>query len=334
MKVLVIGATGFIGRHLVDRLLAGGHTVRALVRGPESAVDLRRQGVELLPGDVCDPDSVTRAAEGMEVIYNLAGASDTVLGRSDHYGDRIFETNCLGNINAARAALSTGARRLVTVSSVFIFGHSPGKPVDEEYAPNLWRYAGPYLLSRLQQEMHVLRYALRGIEVIIVNPGFIVGPKDRGPNFPGGIVLAYLNRRIIACPPGGTSWIGVSDVAEGLMAAATKGRSGERYIFTSEDITFRELGERIERLTGVPAPKLILPATVLKAGASVGSVIADMFGKRPAIDPRVGARLMADGFYYSSAKAVLELGLPTNPIDNDLLAACEDFKRRGLARYK
>ena len=179
--------------------------------------------------------------------------------------------------------------------------------MDEEHVVNLYRYAGPYLLSRLQQELHLLRLAQRGIEVIIVNPGFIVGSRDRGPNFPGQIVLGFLKRRFPLCPPGGTSWIGVSDVADGLVNAATKGRSGERYIFTSEDLTFRALADRIEKLTGIRAPKRTVPKSMLKSGAHVARFAAQLIGRRPAIDPAIIVRLVADGFYYSSEKAAKEL---------------------------
>lgn len=331
MQVLVIGATGFIGRHLVERLAKDGQAVRALVRKPDAAGELEKAGVKLHAGDVLDEASIARAARGVEVVYNLAGASDTFLSRRDPFGDRIFDVNALGNLRAARAALSAGVRRLVSVSSVFIFGHSPGEPVDEEYAPNLWRYAGPYLLSRVQQELHLLRHVGRGLEIVIVNPGFVVGAGDRGPNMPGSVVLAFLRRRVPVCPPGGTSWIGVSDVADGLVSAATRGRSGERYIFASEDLTFKELGLRIARLTGVRAPRRVLPPGVVKAGGTVAKAVTTLFGKRPAIDPVIAARLVADGFYYRADKAAKELGLPRHSIDRDLKAACEDFRRRGMA---
>lgn len=333
MNILVIGATGFIGAHLVERLLHGGHSISALVRSPKNASHLNKLGVKLHRGDVTDENTVLHAAKGVEVIYNLAGSSESILSRQDPYGDRIFEANALGNLYAAKAALSAGARRLVTVSSIFIFGHSPGKPVDEEHVTNLWHYAGPYLFSRMQQELHVLRHALRGLEAVIVNPGFIVGAKDRGPNFPGQIIVNLLNRRFPFYPPGGTSWIGVRDVVDGLVAAATRGRSGERYIFTSEDLTFKELGKRIQKLTGVPAPKRMIPKTVLKRGAALGKFVMPLLGQRASIDPTVAVRLVTDGFYYSPAKAKKELGLPCRHIDDDLLAACEDFRQRGLAHY-
>lgn len=333
MKTLVVGATGFIGQHLVSRLLAEGHAVHALVRKPDAAKELSSAGVKLFKGDVLDRDSISRAAKGVEVVYNLAGASDSLLARSDPFGDRIFEANSLGNLHAVQAGLKAGVRRVVSVSSVFIFGHHPGKPVDEEHAVNLWHYAGPYLLSRLQQELFLLRHAGRGIEVIIVNPGFIVGAKDRGPNFPGQVVLTYLKRRVPAHPPGGTSWIGVTDVADGLLNAATRGRSGERYIFTSEDLTFKALGQRIETITGVPSPKRTLPKSMLKGGATLAGFGSKLIGRKPAIDPAVIIRLVTDGFYYSADKAAKDLGLPRRPIDDDLRAACEDFRSRGLCKW-
>lgn len=332
MKTLVIGATGFIGQHLVDALGAAGHGVRVLARKPEAAQDLAARGAEVCAGDVRDAESIERAAKGVEVVYNLAGSNETLLARKDPHGDGIFETNCLGNVHSARAALATGARRLVTVSSVYVFGHEPGQPVDEEHLPNLWRYAGPYLFSRVQQELHVLRYAARGLEVIIVNPGFIVGSKDRGPNFPGQVILAFLRRKLPLLPPGGTSWIGVGDVAAGLLGAATRGRSGERYIFTSEHLSFRDLAERIERVTGVRTPRRTLPRTLARSGAALGKAVTALFGRRPAVDPVIGLGMLADGFYYSADKAARELGLPRHPIDRDLAAAYEDFQARGLVK--
>ena len=330
VRVLVTGATGFLGGHIVDRLIAGGHSVRALVRTPAKASAIAEKGVELSPGDVRDSESVKRAAAGVDAIVAAAGLNPPFLPKGDPDGDVLFDTNVLGLVYAARAALEVGAKRLVSISSPMIFGHVEGTFTDESHLENLARYSGPYVISRMQQQLEAQRYALLGLHVVTLHPFFVVGAGDVGPNIAGGIVLNLLRRRLPFVLPGGAAWVGVDDVARAVVASLTRGASGGAYILTSENVSFRDLGERIQRIAGVRAPTRAISRSALRTGTALAKLGVGLTGRSSSFGKDRTLDLIFEGAYWDGALAERELGLTYSPLDESLRAAADDFRARGL----
>jgi dihydroflavonol-4-reductase len=291
MTVLVTGATGFLGRHVVDALLAAGRPVRALVR--QRSRSLAQKGVELVLGDVENAGEVAAAVKGVSAILHLAG----VVSRDPADAGRMMRVHVDGTRNVLAAA--NGARVIVASSSGAIAVSREPEVMNEErpFATDLVR-AWPYYLSKIYQER------IAG-SAVILSPSLLLGPGDtRGSSTED--VLRFLRRQIPTVPPGGLSFVDVRDAAAAFVTALDKGEPGQRYLLGGPNWTFETFFGRLERLAKVPAPRLKLSTDLAKLGATVLEKVARWRGIAPSIDRQ--SVEMADCFWYvdaSKAEAVL-----------------------------
>jgi len=243
VPTFVTGATGFLGQQLVREIRAGGDSVRVLIRSVEAAAPLRKLGVAMFLGDVLDPETVRRAARGCDRVFHLAG----VVSHDLRELPRMREVNVEGT-RVLLAAVEPGAR-IVHVSSVATLGFvsKPDERADEtcvlEPSERL-----PYATTKREAELIALDAAAAGADVVVANPGFLIGPGDvhRVSTWP---IDAYLSGKLRVITPGGLAFTDARDVAAGLVALSERGRAGERTILVnpdgnmSWDAFFRLVGE-------------------------------------------------------------------------------------------
>ncbi len=309
MLALVTGATGFIGANLVEALTQHGWAVRALHRPSSSLKALAGLRYESAIGDVTEPASLGAAMASVDVVFHVAAIAD--YWRSD--AGRMMRVNVDGTRNVLRAALDAGVRRVVFTSSCASLGRPPfGQMLDERAQFNLQPHEFPYGYSKHLAEQVCREFIARGLDVIIVNPAVVFGPRDVNL-ISSSLIVEAARRTIPFVPPGGVSVVDVADVCAGHIAAAERGSTGERYVLTGENLTYRQLFDIVADVVGRPRPRLVLPSVLLKAAASPVDLLHRRLGwKLPVSSEQV--RFAAETFWFDPGKARRELGLTARPI--------------------
>ena len=311
-KTLVTGATGFVGSHLARALARRGDDLRLMIRRGSDERLLAGIEFERVGGDVTDRRAVRRAVDGVDRVFHVAGM--TSMRASD--SARVFDVNVGGARNVAEEAHAAGVERLIHTSSVAAIGPAPpGGRADERHPFTAGALGIAYVNSKHEAESEMLRVAARGLGVVIVNPTFVLGPGDRGTGSMG-LIKRYLLRRIPAYVDGGLNIVDVRDVAEGHLLADAAGRLGERYILGGRNFTMQRLFSDFERISGVPAPAIKLPAQIAIGGARVSEQLG--LPLSIAVDETRSAALW---WTYSSAKAKRELGFSPRPHEETLEVA-------------
>lgn len=329
MGVLVTGGTGFVGSRVVRRLLERGETVRCLARAHSPLRNLEGLPVQIVRGDLRDPDSLTDAVRGCRVVYHVA--ADYRLWSRDPA--EIYRSNVEGTRHLLAAAERAGCERIVYCSTVGALGIPPdGRPGTEETPVRLEDMVGHYKRSKYLAEQEALRAAARGVPVVIVNPSTPVGPGDIKPTETGRIITRFLNGAMPAYLDTGLNFVDVDDVAEGHILAAERGRIGQKYILGHRNMTLREFLETLARVTGRRAPRVRIPYGAALVAAAVDQfVVGTLLGREPGI-PLEGVRMARKKMFFDPGKAVRELGLPQTPVEEALERAVRWFVDHGYAR--
>ena len=309
MLALVTGATGFIGANLVEALAQRGWQVRALHRASSSLKALAGLAYEPAIGDVTEPASLAAAMRGVDVVFHVAAVAD--YWRSDP--SRLMRVNVDGTRNVLRAAHEAGVRRVVFTSSCAALGQPPfGRALDERAQFNLRPQAFPYGYSKHLAEQVCLDFARAGLDVVIVNPAVVFGPRDVNM-VSSSLVVEAARRGLPFALPGGVSAIDVADACAGHIAAAERGRTGERYILTAENLSYQQLFTMLAEVVGRPCPRLILPRWVFWVAAPAVGFARGRLGLRlPVSQEQV--RFAAETFWFDAGKARCELGLTPRPV--------------------
>lgn len=324
MNTLLTGGTGFVGAHIARALVERGDAVRCLVRPASRLDNLEGLEVELVEGDLLDPDSLARAAEGCSELYHCA--ADYRLWAPDP--SAIYRTNVEGTRHVLAAAEAAGARVIYT-SSVGALGlHADGTPASEETPVGLDDMIGHYKRSKYLAERVAEEAAEAGREVVIVNPSTPVGEMDIKPTPTGRMIVDFLNRKVPAYVDTGLNLVDVRDVARGHLLAAEKGVAGERYILGNRNLTLKEIFDLLSEITGLPSPRLRLPHAVPLAFARLESAWARLRGRAPRVSPE-SVRMAKKRMFFDASKAVRELGLPQSPVEDALRRAVVWFREQG-----
>ena len=325
MKVLVTGATGFIGGNLARELWRRGDDVRALVRPGSNRLTIENTGIAPIEGDILDRSSVDRAVEGCEAVFHVAAAY-TFWSR-DPAG--VSRTNVAGTVNVLEAARRAGVSRTVYTSTVGTVGLVKDGLGDEETSLDPKSLHGHYKRSKFQAEQEALALAAAGMPLVVVNPTAPVGPWDVKPTPTGKMVLDFLRRKIPAYLKTGMNLVDVADVVDGHILALEKGKSGERYILGNRNVSLKEIFDILSAQTGLPAPRIRAPYwLVVGAGYADRFVEGTLLRREPAI-PVEGVLASKTPAYVSCEKAVKELGLPQRPIEDALKQAADWFTEHG-----
>ncbi|MDH3503353.1 MAG: NAD-dependent epimerase/dehydratase family protein [Nitrospirota bacterium] len=328
MKVLITGATGFIGAAVTRAVVAKGDEVRVLVRPTSDLKNLEGVQVETVQGDLQDPPSLKKAIAGCQGLYHVAAH----YALWDQDPSTFYAINVEGTKNLLGAAVEAGVQRIVYTSTVGAIGlPDQGGLGNEALFPTLAQLSGDYKRSKFLAEQEVLRMAQQGLPVVIVNPTAPVGARDVKPTPTGQIIVDFLRGRMLAYIETGMNLVDVEDIAIGHVRAMERGRVGERYILGNQNLTLKEIFQILSRLTGVPAPRLRLPWRLVLPLAHANQWIANLVTHSLPRIPLEGVRMAKYHMHYDCKKARQELALPQNPVETALKKSVEWFRQYGYA---
>ena len=328
MKALVTGGTGFVGSHVVRRLLARGQEVRCVVRRTSRLDNLQGLPVEFTLADLRDLATLRQAANGCRVVYHCA--ADYRLWCND--SSEMYASNVEGTRNVMQAAFDEGIQRVVYTSTVGCLGlNSDGNPANEETPVELGEMIGHYKRSKFLAEREAESWVRRGLPVVIASPSAPVGDLDIKPTPTGKMIIDFLSGKMFGYVDTGLNLIDVRDVAEGHVLAAEKGRVGEKYILGNSNLTLKEILDLMSKLTGMPSPTRQFPHWVAEAYARLENFWSGRIARREPSVPLDGVKLSRHKMWFDASKAVRELGLPQSSIENALERAIKWFEEHGYA---
>lgn len=312
MKIFITGGTGFIGRHVIERLAATDHRLTCLVRESSDIEHLKKAGARLVTGDVTDKDSVRAAMRGCDWVIDIAGLYAFWVPDRKVFTD----VNVTGARNVAECALQLGVSKVVHVSTAGVYGRPEQVPFTEDSPVGPERFC-VYFRTKYQGDLIAWElYEKKGLPLVMVYPGAVLGAGD--PKASGRYIDRLIHRRLPATvfPDDGFTFVHVRDVAEIIVRAAEKEDNiGERYLAGDHRMTWGEVNRMISEISGVPLPGLTMPAPLAMFNAALLTLIADLIRRPPlwgmAIDQM---RVMRSGFLFDGSKAKRELGITYTPI--------------------
>jgi dihydroflavonol-4-reductase len=322
----ITGATGFVGSAVARKLVAAGFNVRALARPRTPRTNLDGLKVEFVEGDMRDQGVVASAVKGARYVFHVA--ADYRLWAPDP--EDIMRTNLEGTRVVMETARAAGVERIVYTSSVATLKlHEDGSPVDETVPLTESEAIGAYKRSKIAAERLVERMVGDGLPAIIVNPSTPIGPRDLRPTPTGRLILEAASGRMPAFVDTGLNLVHVDDVADGHVAALTRGEIGERYILGGENMTLATLLGCIAHLTGRAPPRLRLPRALIYPIAFAAEAMARVTKREPFVTLD-GLRMAKHRMYFTSAKAERVLGYRARPAEDGLRDAIDWFRQAGM----
>jgi len=309
MRVLVTGAAGFLGSHVVSTLRSRGEEVRALVRPGRPRAWVEATGAEIVEGDLLDEKSLRQACRGVDAVVHCAA----LRGNRSRRRREQRQTNVEGTARLYRAAHDHHVSRIVHVSTIATLGADRvGVPRNEESAGNLVGIGLPYVDSKRESEERALSAAWAGMPVVILNPAHLAGPRLDG-RVPSPVArLARRRMRFVPC--GGVSVADVEDVARSTADALVRGRVGERYLLGGHNLEHKEFYAALARGMSLPPPVFRVPPFVARALALATGVLDLARLSRPPFSPEV-FRAWGWYLYADSSKAERELGYQIRPLE-------------------
>jgi dihydroflavonol-4-reductase len=328
MLTFVTGATGFLGSHVARILAEQGANLRLLVRPTSNLKNLEGLNAETAIGDLRDPASLEKAMSGCEVVFHVA--ADYRLWLRDPA--EMYRSNVDGTRAILEAARKNGVRSVVYTSSVATVGFTGnGHPADEDSPVSLADMIGHYKRSKFMAEQIAMETGRHGMRVVTVNPTTPVGEQDIKPTPTGRIIVDFLKRKFPAYVETGLNLVDVRECARGHIMALEKGKSGERYILGGENLTLKQILDKLGKIAGLPSPKVKLPYFVAYiAGAVDQTVSGRWLGREPRATVET-VRMGKKKMWASSDKAERDLGWNTIPVEGALRRAVEWFRANGYA---
>jgi dihydroflavonol-4-reductase len=328
MKAFVTGATGFVGSHVARALAEQGAELRLLMRPTSRTDNIADLRAEVALGDLRDPDSLRNTMTGCEFVFHVA--ADYRIWVRDPM--EMYRANVEGTKAIIAAARESGVRRVVYCSSVATMGFTrTGQIVDEDTPVSLNDMVGHYKRSKFLAEQVALEAGRAGADVVVVNPTTPIGENDIKPTPTGRIIVDFLLRRFPAYVDTGLNLVDVKEVARGHLLAMERARPGERYILGGENLTLKEILDKLSGITALPSPTLKVPHLVAMTFAAFDQFFTGVVRNR---EPRATIDAVKMGrkkMFASSAKAERELRYRVVPVENALRRAVEWFQAHGYA---
>jgi dihydroflavonol-4-reductase len=328
MKIFLTGATGFIGYHVAKALAAEGADLRLLVRKSSNLSNLEGIAGETVVGDLAKPEGFKGAFDGCDAVVHVA--ADYRLWIPNPAA--MYHVNVDGTRELLRMAREAGVPRFVYTSSVATMHfRTDGIVVNEDTPVSIKDMVGHYKRSKFLAEQQAIAAAQDGQQVMILNPTSPIGPYDRKPTPTGQIILDFLRGRFPAYMDTGLNLVDVAEVARAHVLALTRGTPGKRYILGGENLTLKQILDKMAAITGLPSPTVRIPFVVAATYAFFEEWITGRIrGKEPRAtleEVRMGRKKM----YASSAHAEQDLGFRILPVYPAMRAAIEWFQTNGYA---
>lgn len=330
MRAFVTGSTGLLGTALVRRLEADGHEVTALVRSREKADRvLGDADARIVVGDVTNVAGFADELRGQDVLFHAAAYFREYYGSGDHAA-KLRAVNVDATVTLLTAADRAGVGRAVYVSSTGTLRQKPdGSPGDESDRLDPTDTENYYFRSKILAERAIARFSeTHDLPVVTVLPAGMVGPGDAAPTQMGQVVVDLLSGDLPVVPDGGFQFVDARDVADAMVRAADRGEAGDRYVVAGRFYDLREFVDLVERVSGVPAPRRVLPYRVGLAVGYAGELAGRVTGSDPLIT-RAAVRVLNERVRLSSAKAERELGVTFRPFEETLRDEVAWFRENG-----
>lgn len=321
--ILVTGGAGFIGSHLVRRLVDQGKTVRVLERPAAPTAHLPLDKIQLVPADIRNRGAVTRAVKGCSEVYHLAANPNLWTQRRGQFR----QVNYQGTVNVLETALEAGVRRILHTSTESILTRlKQHGPILEEQRVTMEDVVGPYCRSKYLAERFALDMGRRGAPIVVVNPTLPIGPGDLGRSPPTQMMLDFCRGKRREYLDADLNLIDVRDVAEGMIRAQERGRPGRRYLLGHENLSIHQVFAYLARLTGLPEPRWRVPYGVALAAAYLSEFVADVLTHRMPAATVTGVKLTRRRMHFDARRSLDELGLKPRPVTESLSAAVAWFR--------
>lgn len=329
-RVCVTGGTGFLGWHLVRRLVGLGARVRVFALPPRAAHPVHDlPSVELVEGDICDASTVSRAASGADVVFHAAGVV-AVWGQALDAMDRVHR---LGTANVIAAVHAT-TRIVHTSSIVAVGGTRDGTTLNEDSPFKLDRLRVDYVITKRAAEQLALAAAANGRDVVVTNPGYLVGPDDPEGSVMGRLCQRFWRGRVPISPPGGYNLVDVRDVATGHLLAAEHGQSGRRYILGGENRAFAEFLQMLAEVAGwQPRALPTMPGWLMAILAEISEMRSRFTLKEP-YPSRQGNQINRYTWFVDSGRARRELGYQARPLSETIRDTFQWYSGGDLGRLR
>src|SRR5437660_6129864 len=333
MKAFVTGATGFVGSHVARVLAEQGADLRLLIRSSSDPKNIQGLKAERVVGDLCDPSSLEKGISGCDVVFHVA--ADYRLWIRDP--EQMYRSNVEGTRTILEAARKNSVRRVVYTSSVGTIGLASNRHLADENSPVvLENMIGHYKRSKFMAEQVALDASkdsagANRMDVVVVNPTTPIGEQDIKPTPTGRIIVDFLKKKFPAYVDTGLNLIDVAECARGHVAALEKGRSGERYILGGENLTLKQILDKLAEITGLPSPKVRVPYALALLAGVVDEMVTGRILRR---EPRAtieAVQMSLKKMFVTSGKAVRELGWKVVPVKDALGRAVEWFRANGYA---
>jgi len=328
MKALVTGATGFVGSHVAQLLCTQGADLRLLVRASSRMKNIAALNADCVVGDLRDPASLKKAMRGCEFVFHVA--ADYRLWVRDP--EQMYRSNVEGTRAIINAARESGVRRVIYTSSVATMGFTTQGHIASETSPvSLQDMIGHYKRSKFMAEQIALEAGRQGANIVVVNPTTPVGEQDIKPTPTGRIIVDFLKRKFPAYVDTGLNVADVKEVARGHLLAMEKAVPGERYILGGENLTLKQILDRLSALTGLPSPRMKVPHAVALGFAVFDQLFTGVILRK---EPRAtidAVRMGRKKMFASSAQAERDLGYKVAPVDDALRRAISWFQAQGYA---
>ncbi len=328
MKVLVTGANGLLGANIIRELEKRHVHAKAMIRPEANILSLKGCNPEYFSGDITSEDNVIKASSDCDYIIHTAALTDQTLTRLKYY----LDVNVNGTANVIKASLLNKTKRLVYISSTNSIGYgdkeNPGTESKQAMKPYTESF---YAISKQKAEEKIIeavRYS--GLDALILNPSFMIGPYDSKPSS-GKLLMIGYHDRFVFLPKGGRNFVPVEDVAIAACNALKKGDAGEKYLLTNSNLTYSEFYDIVDSITGFKRKKIIMPSWSVRATGILGSLAS--FTGKPVLLNNNNAKILTIRNFYRADKAIKELDFPQTDIQTAVRKALDWFRSNNYIKY-
>lgn len=327
-RILVTGATGFVGSAIVKALLKRNENVRITVRKSSSRKNIEGLGAEIVEADINDPASIGAAVKGCSHVFHVAGLYRTWM--RDY--DALMQVNVAGTRNVLQAVLDHGVEKLVHTSSIAALGIRPDKkPSAEDVAFNLYHLKAPYEISKYEAEKVVQAYVQKGVHAVMVRPALVMGAGDIYPTPSGKMVIDVIKGKMPSYFDGGIDVVGIDDVVAGHLLAMEKGKAGESYNLgcVGNFTTMGALFKLIAQAGGVKPPAIQVPRFMALIWAMLITAFSDYVTHREPVATPANIRVLSAKKQVDFSRAVSELGIPQTPLKEVVEKTVAWYRKEG-----